>query len=222
MTWGATAVAGATLISGYMGASSAEKSQDKAMKSQERMSANQLAFQREQYEDWQRIYGPIQQNLGEFYSNLTPEKVTALALDQQHQAFLQQQEDIQRSFGQKGIDSPAQQMITQQAQLDYAKTKAETRFTAPLMLASEQGKFTAMGRGIQNPYASGVASAYGQQADFYGSRANYYGNQATQGYQIMAQGAGQLAQAYARSNPPQPAPQQPGPYADGYVFPGDY
>ena len=67
MTWGLTAVAGATVIGAGMQASSASDAADAAAQA----SAEELAFAQQQYDDWQEVYGPIQDNLSDYYSNLT-------------------------------------------------------------------------------------------------------------------------------------------------------
>lgn len=153
-------------------AGSAQQSKDarkdarKAAEKQEEAADAQLAFQKEQYDDWQNVYGPVRENLSNFYQDLTPETFTASGLAQISEQYEATQVQYERQFAQRGIDSPAQDLMQQQASLSAGKAKAELRHSAPLQLAQAEQSF--LSNSVTNPAATGVSNAYGNQANLYG------------------------------------------------------
>jgi type II secretory pathway pseudopilin PulG len=160
MSWGLVAVAGATVVSGAMSSRSASKQADAASDA----SAAQLAFEQERYDDWKAVYGPIQDNLSNYYSNVTPEYYAAVGLEtfeQQYQTSLQRMDE---NFAQRGIDpsSGIAASLETQAELGAAETRAAIRRDAPRQAAEDKSRFLQIGLG-QNP-ASSVSGALSQQA----------------------------------------------------------
>ena len=156
---GAAIVGGATLVGGLMSSNQAEK--DRAAAS--RMSAEQLAFERQKYDEWKATYGDIEQNLAEYYSQLTPDFYEAQGLE----AFQQEQEAaigrIKTSLAQRGIeDSGLSLAMEQELEQEGALERARIRTMAPGMAAEEQRQFLQVGLG-QNPGA-GVSQALSQRA----------------------------------------------------------
>jgi len=160
MSWGLVAVAGATVVSGAMSSRSASKSADAASDA----SAAQLAFEQERYDDWQAVYGPIQDNLSNYYQNVTPEYYAAVGLEtfeQQYQTSLQRMDE---NLAQRGIDpsSGIAASLESQAELNAAETRAGIRRDSTQQAAEDQSRFLQIGLG-QNP-ASSVSGALSQQA----------------------------------------------------------
>jgi len=179
----AAAVVG-TVVSGAIsahGASQAARASDRATNAQTAASAQQLAFQRQQYADWQAAYGPIQDNLSNFYQNLTSDSLVASGLKNYEQQYQATEQQLQRSFAQRGVDSGAQDALNQQSALATAEYKANLRNDAPLQVARLQQGF--LDHNVQNPAGQGVASSLGQQASMFGQRANQLQQQANIGFQ---------------------------------------
>jgi hypothetical protein len=174
---------------------SASASRD-ASTAQKAASDAQLAFQQQQYEDWQAIYGPIQENLSSFYQNLTPETVVASGLKNLETQYNAAQDQIQRTFAQRGIDSPAQDMMNQQAALGMAEARADIRTNMPLQAATAQQGF--LNQQVTNPATAGISNALGNQATMYGQTASAQAANAAAGYQalggIAQQGISQYTQ----------------------------
>lgn len=160
MSWGLVTVAGATVVSGAMGSRSASKAADASSDA----SAAQLAFEQERYDDWQAVYGPIQDNLSNYYQNVTPDYYASVGLEtfeQQYQTSLQRMDE---TFAQRGIDpsSGLAASMESQAELSAAETRAGIRRDAVTQAAEDKSQFLQTGLG-QNP-ASSVSGALSQQA----------------------------------------------------------
>ena len=144
----ATAMIGTAVIGGVV----ASKSAKDATKSAEKQSKDALAFEREKYDEWNEVYGPIQDNLADYYNNVTPEYYEAIGLE----AFQQEQQTamtrLDESLAQRGIDpsSGIQASLTAQSELEGAEGRAGIRRDAPRMAAQDKQSFLQIGLG-QNP-----------------------------------------------------------------------
>ena len=107
---------------------------------------------------WDEIFGPVVENLGTFYKNLTPDTFSSTALQMQQQEFQYAQEQVQKQFAQRGITGGAQQLIDTQMQLDNARARANIRKEAPLTVASAQQDFVKGMSDIKNPWTQLVAT----------------------------------------------------------------
>ena len=154
MSWVAVAVAGSAVV----GAAVSSNNASKARKSAANAAKSDLGFAKAQYEDWLNAFGDIQNNLSEYYENLTPDFMEAQGL----QAFEQEKEfalsQLEADLAQRGIE---QSGIAKEAYEDFAfesaSERARIRAEAPLRTAQAQQEFLQVGLG-QNP-ASNVQSA---------------------------------------------------------------
>lgn len=192
-----TAILGAAAI-GAVGSAYAGNQQSKAANRATRAGsaaeANRLAFDQEQYDDWEKVYGPIQERLSSFYSSLDPTTFAAQGVQQLQQAHGAQMEQMQRSFAQRGIESPAQEAMQQQAGLDLARGSAAVRQQAPMMLANAQQGF--LNQNASNPAAQAISSGYGAQASRQFGAAQQAQGMAAQGYQAAGQSISSGVGAY--------------------------
>lgn len=186
MSWGATAVAGATLVSGYMSSQSA----DKASKDAAKASKAQLAFEKAKYEDWKATYGDIEQNLSEYYSQLTPDFYAVQGLE----AFQKEQEAthlrIKTSLAQRGISESSGLALAMEQELEQqgAEERARIRALAPSAAAEEQRQFLQVGLG-QNPGA-GVSQTLAQRTQAAQQQATLAQQQAQAGTQAAVSAVG--------------------------------
>jgi len=188
MVWAATAIVGSAVVGAGVGIYSASKSSSTAARASDQQSVAstaQLAFQQQQYADWQAVYGPIQDNLSNFYQNLTPETLVASGLKNYEQQHVAVQQQLDRTFAQRGIDSPAQSFLAQNNSLRTAEAKATLRTDAPFKVAQAQQGF--LDHQVVNPAGAGVANAYQNRVNFFGGQATQYNNQALAGYQAAGQ-----------------------------------
>ena len=161
MSWGLVAVAGATVVAGgmsYAGSRSASSDASDA-------SGAQLAFEQEKYDDWNEVYGPIQDNLANYYSNVTPDYYASVGLEEFETQYQTSLARIDENLVQRGIDpsSGIGASIEAQAELGAAETRASIRRDAPIKAAEDKSRFLQIGLG-QNP-GSSISSTLAQRSD---------------------------------------------------------
>ena len=190
----AGAAIGAGLGMSAGGSMDAANAQEDALQAQQEMSAQQLA-------QWNRIYGPAERNLGDYYSRVTPNQVTSLGLQNVQQEFQAQMKQTQKTMAQRGMgDTTAENQIMAGQRVDLAQARANVRLTAPAQLRAEQMSFLATGKGAQTNTYNSMTNALSQQANALSQQANVAGQQSA----ALMQGVGSLAGAgmqYYAMNP---------------------
>lgn len=199
MSWGAVALAGAAVVGSAMSKSSA----DKATRSADNAAAAELAFNQQRYDDWKEVYGPIQDNLANYYSSITPDMYEVQGLEAFNKEFEIQQQRLDETLAQRGIaDSGIAAQLDLQQELGAAESRAKIRMSSPALAAEEQSRFLQIGLG-QNP-ANSVAATLGNQAVLKAQNANQQQQVAGQaiGTAITEIGnaAGALGDYYGGSN----------------------
>lgn len=173
--------AGASIYGAITAAEAAEeasKSQDKATKAAAEAADENLAFQKQQYQDWQDVYGPIQDNLAEFYENYGAEEVTSLGLQNIEKEYNLSKDSLIQEMAQRGMDTSGLTASSLSAlQAVKASEKATVRSQAPLQAAQAQQSFLGMGLGLESSLQQGIAGAYGTQATVQQNAATMYGQQ---------------------------------------------
>lgn len=192
---GAAAIGAGTSISASKSASkSADKayaSADAASQLQYETSMEQLAFQKEQYADWENIFGPIQDNLSSYYKNLSADSVASLGIQNIEQSYVQSRQNLDTQLAKRGItNSGATAAGLTSLENTRMLGKAEVRSTAEQTVAQQQLGFLGAGLGLESGLQQGVSSAYSNQMNMYGQNAQNQLNQA-------GQYTGQAAQAYS-------------------------
>lgn len=204
-----TAAVGA--ISSKSAASSASASADKATASadaaaqlQYQASSEQLAFSKQQYDDWQSIYGPIQDNLSSYYKNLSSDTVASLGIQNIEKEYARSTQLLDQALAKRGISNSG--ATTQgMTQLESARMlgRAEVQSNAPMVAAQAQQGFLSAGLGIQSQSIAGINSAYGNQINMLGNQANaatnqanMYSQQAAAGYAGIGSSVGQGINTY--------------------------
>ena len=182
----------------YSSSKSASKSADKAYASADaasqleyETSMAQLDFQKEQYADWENIFGPIQDNLSSYYKNLSADSVAALGIQNIEQSYIQSRQNLDTQLAKRGItNSGATAAGLTSLENTRMLGKAEVRSTAEQTVAQQQLGFLSAGLGLESGLQQGVSSAYSNQMNMYGQQATNQLNQA-------GQYTGQAAQAYS-------------------------
>lgn len=102
-------------------------------------------FARQQYEDFQRTFGPAQRNLSAYYSNLTPEYYARQGID----AFNRERDNSLASVSdyvrQNNIGSDAASQIRNNMNISSAETRAQIRRSAPEIVSNQQQNFLQLG-----------------------------------------------------------------------------
>lgn len=154
MSWVAVAVAGSAVVGAVVSSNNASSARKSAAKS----AKNELEFAKAQYEDWLDAFGDIQENLSDYYENLTPDFYEAQALqafEQEKQLAMQQ---LEADLAQRGIDySGLSREVRQEVAVSSAIERAKIRAEAPLKTAEAKREFLQIGLG-QNPADNVYAS----------------------------------------------------------------
>lgn len=151
------AVVGGLLSSGD--SKKADKNQDEA-----------IALQREQYNDWKDVFGPIRENLGEYYGGLDPEKYASKQISDLNDQWAATEVDIARTRAQQGIDSPATSLLNENQAFNLAESKAGIRAGAEGEVARQKQSFLT-GANVSNPHANTLANTLSGEADRYRTQA---------------------------------------------------
>ena len=189
-------------------ASAATASADANAQLQYEASSEQLAFSKQQYDDWQSIYGPIQDNLSSYYKNLSSDTVAALGIQNIEKEYARSSQLLDQSLAKRGLSNSG--ATTQSmTQLESARMlgRAEVQANAPMVSAQQQSAFLSAGLGAQSTAISGINNAYGNQISLLGqqaanatSQANNYSNQAAAGYAGIGSSVGQGINTYMTYN----------------------
>lgn len=143
----ATAIAGSAVV----GAVVSNNASKRATKAASAASESELAFNQQRYDDWKEVYGPIQDNLSDYYSNLSPDLYEAQGLEAFNAEFQKAQDDVAASLAQRGItDSGLSAQLAQQGAVTAAENRAAIRMDAPAKVAELQSNFLQIGLG-QDP-----------------------------------------------------------------------
>lgn len=173
----AGAALGASMGGSIGGGMDAASAQEDALNAQMGLANAQMA-------QWNRIYGPVEKNLSDYYTKTTPDQATSLGLQKVQQEWQQQMQKTQQMMAQKGLagTTPEAQMLSSQ-QMGLAQARATERIMAPERLRAEKMSFLATGKGTQQNAYSAQQSALQQQSQLAGQQS-----------QSLMGGAGQLAQ----------------------------
>ena len=204
MPWGvAAAVVGAGIgaYSSSQASKSAAKSADAATRAQQEgnqsaydAAMTELDFAKEKQADWDSVYGPVQDNLGEYYKTLTPEKYEAMGVQKINEEYAKSQQNITKVLAQRGISgSGIEAAALTSLEQSSASAKANVRATADEKVAGEKKSFLQLGLGQSagiNQLTTGGFNALGAVGTNAASQAGAQANSYNQLSQQAAQGVG--------------------------------
>jgi len=198
------AIGGAAVIgagASMMAADSASDSANAATAASSQATAAQLAFSKEQYEDWKSVFGDVQDNLSAYYKNLTPATIEATGIQALNTEYAAASKNLTQSLAQRGISSSG---LEAQAMTDLAQKQAQDtaniRVQAPIMAAQEKMKFLALGLNQGANAVSSVNSAYQSQAALSANQASQYNQQAAQASAGVGSALGSGVNSYLSYN----------------------
>lgn len=109
---------------------------------------------------WDAVFGPVLDNLSDFYTNMTAQKISGQRLTIQAQEFNTVKTNLTKSFAQRGINAGTQQALMMQAEMDNARARAQIRAQAPFDVAQAQSNFlTSAGQAAVNPVTGMYANS---------------------------------------------------------------
>lgn len=151
-------------LTDYEGQEKAAKSAGASSAAALALAKEQIAFQKEQYKDWKAVYGDLQTNLGDYYKKLTPEKITALGLQNQQKEFQAAMEQVDADFARRGIsaDSGVVRAVKSTATFQNARARAAIRTGAEEAVNQQKLGFLGIGLGQGTNMLGIIGNAYGQ------------------------------------------------------------
>ncbi len=143
--------------SSLFGASSASSASSAASDEADEAAKASLDFQKQQYQDWQDTFGPIQDNLALYYQNISPDYYEATGLANFQKERQAQLEQLSTTLAQRGLtNSGTAATLERENAIDTATQRAAIRTGAKQQAVSDMSNFLQIGQG-SNP-----ASSYGQ------------------------------------------------------------
>jgi len=171
-------------LTDYKGQKEARKAATAAAERSTQLTEKQVEFQKKQYADWKAVYGPLQENLGNYYKNLSPDKYSQQAVEQVQVETNNALKHIDTEFAQRGLDDSGIKAATEIAmQSNAANQKANIRANADDIVHNKQMQFLGLGLGqgtqmlgtIGNVASNGanaqagIASSYNQTSSTLGA-----------------------------------------------------
>lgn len=192
MSWAAVGSAAIVVGGSYL----SNKSASKDAKNAGKLDQAALEFEQQRYDDWKAIYGDLEQNLADFYGNLTPDYFEVAGLEAAEQERTAAMNSIRETFAQRGIGGSGLEAAAIAGQeLQTAQERATVRRNAPVQTANEQLRFLQVGLG-QNPEES-LSQTYAQLANNAQTMANESARVAGQSTAAAVESAGKAATAIA-------------------------
>jgi hypothetical protein len=135
-------------LTDYEGQARAEKAAQEATDRANRIEDDEIAFQREQYNDWKDIYGTLQEQEADYLAKYTGEDIVAQQLGQASSEFQTAEQDLSRSLAQRGLSSSGAMAagLTQLASQE-AMTKANIRSSQDSIAEQKRLNFLGLGLG---------------------------------------------------------------------------
>ena len=154
--------AAANATAAIKAATALSKEQIELAKEELAINKEYLEFNKAQYNDWKAVYGDLQENLSEYYKNLTPEKITALGLQNQQREFQATTKAVRQSFAQRGLsESGIETAILVNSAFQNAEARATIRTNAEQQVAEQKIGFLGVGLGQGTAFLGNVNSAVG-------------------------------------------------------------
>lgn len=135
-------------ITDYEGQQASRDMSQQNMQFSQNLTTEQLKFQKEQYDDWKAIYGDLQENLGAYYKNLSPDTYVAKGVTAVNQEYAAANKAITTELAQRGItNSGAAAAAITTLNQQKAGAIANIRATADQAVADDKMKFLGLGLG---------------------------------------------------------------------------
>lgn len=189
------------VIDGNKSADRANSLSDRSLRIQE----EQLEMAKEDRTRWNSIYGPIEDNMGEFFANLTPDYFASQGLEAYQKDFQQQTTELQEYFAANEIDSGTEADLMTKTQLQGARDKAKIRADAPFQVQEMKQKFLSLGVTQKSGVNASVANATNSLTSNLNQQSSIAANSANVGFDAASQGLSVLAtEVDRRLNEPKP------------------
>lgn len=177
-------------ISASQSATKAKEAQQDAINKMLEMNDEQIQLMKDQLDNFQAVFGSVEQNLKNYYNSLSADSVAAKNIQNLEVEFNRASTQLNQQLAQRGLsNSGASVAANTSLATSLATSRAEARSNAASQVANQQLSWYSLGTqqkqaalaGLNNSYSSG-ASLYGNLANLYGSQANQASTAATQSF----------------------------------------
>lgn len=154
-----------------------------AARNQLDLSKQQLDFSKQQYADWQKVYGPIQQNLADYYTNLSGDTLVAQQLSSQAREYADAYRKAEQQLAQRGLTQSgiaAAQSTAMDIQGANARAGIRAGGTGQAML--QKAGFLQLGLGQQANLLGNINTGYNAIGNASNSLMTGLTNQSNQNY----------------------------------------
>lgn len=219
--WDVVASVAGTLIGGLFGKSNSDDTAAAIRYQAEleyKAAMEQLAFGKQMWQDWQQDYGVIQDQVGQYYANLTDtvlkqqyEMANTSSSNTLYKAYEQASKNLATQMNRSGMgNSGAAVAANLQLQSQALSNKAQNAWQTEQLKANAQNvimgqkaNWVAQGQAQQNAAAGIINGAYAQQAASAQSAKQMYMQQLAQqqasNTNFIVQGIGQTIGAFVNS-----------------------
>ena len=190
-----TAILGSAVIGGVGSMMGADKEADAAQSQMDqagRFQAQQQAFNQQQLDDWENMFGGMEENVTDYYNNLDPEKFATAGKQNLAQQMSKQMTQFNESMSAQGLQTSGMRVQAEKeaaftqaagnAGIDLAAPEQVNQMKQGYLNSKEHRRTNAIG-GINSSYGGQVALAnqnaqmHNQsQAGFMGAAGNMFGS----------------------------------------------
>lgn len=174
--------AGASAMASKSASKSADKQaniQSESNRLQYELSKEQLEFNKQQYDDWQEIFGDVSKNLADYYNDMDATTYEALGIQNIEQEYTRSRQQLDQALAKRGItNSGAAANALTDLETMRMLGRADASTNAAATVAQQQQSFYGMGLGSQANAQAGINNAYGNQISVLGQQASQAGQQA--------------------------------------------
>lgn len=145
------AIAGAAVASAVSGEGASSRARSSAR--------DALGFETQKYNDWKAVYGPIEDNLSEYYASLTPDRLIAQGLQNQQIEFQKAEVSIRENIARRGLEGSGVEATAETGlAIQKALAKARVRSDAPEEIARQKQSFLQGGEARRAGAERGIAN----------------------------------------------------------------
>ena len=149
------------------------------------ISKQQLDFSKQQYADWQKVYGPIQQNLADYYTNLSGDTLVAQQLSAQAREYADAYRNAEQQLAQRGLTQSGIAAAQSTAMdIQGANTRAGIRAGGTGQAMQQKAGFLQLGLGQQANLLGNINTGYNAIGNSSNSLMTGLTNQSNQNYKI--------------------------------------
>lgn len=167
-------------ISASKDAKEAAEAQAQALNRMVDLQNEQLQLYKDELDNFQSVFGSVEQNLKNYYNSLSPDSVAAKDIQNLEVEFNRVNTQLNQQLAQRGLsNSGAAAAANTALASNLATSRAEARSNASQKVANQQLGWYSLGTQQKHAALAGLSGAYGQAMQGQSNLASVYGQQAS-------------------------------------------